>query len=224
MEYSTNNQIKYLAKPILMLVAVLALLAFTVIFGIGKIKTLNTKIQAAKVLKGQLTQKIEILQNVQSKVEEGVGLAGIALPSKGSILFGLSQIKNKVNSLGLVIENLKTTNTVKEENGVERSSISFDITGDDTNLYLFLDSFKKILPLSNIGKLSITGEGGVSMATITINFYSSEAVQKIPSVSGLVSGLTPGELDILNSLSSYEVPEFGIPTVSEFPVRDDLFN
>ena len=224
MEYSTNNQIKYLAKPILILVAVLALLAFTVIFGIGKIKTLNTKIQAAKVLKGQLTQKIEILQNVQSKVDEGVGLAGIALPSKGSILFGLSQIKNKVNSLGLVIENLKTTNTVKEENGVERSSISFDITGDDTNLYLFLDSFKKILPLSNIGKLSITGEGGVSMATITINFYSSEAVQKIPSVSGLVSGLTPGELDILNSLSSYEVPEFGIPTVSEFPVRDDLFN
>jgi len=224
MEYSTNSQIKYLAKPILILFAVLALLLFTVIFGIGKIKSLNTKISAAKVLNGQLTQKIDILQSVQSKVEEGVGLAGIALPSKGSTLFGLSQIKNKVNSLGLTIENLKTTNVIKEEKGVDKSSISFDVTGDETNLYLFLDSFKKILPLSNIGKLSISSEEGISMATITINFYSSEAIEKIPAVTGQVSGLTSEELDVLNSLSSYEVPEFGIPTVSEFPVRDDLFN
>jgi len=224
MEYSTNSQLKYLAKPILILVAIISLLVFTVIFGIGKIKTLNVKIQAARVLKGQLTQKVDILQDVRGKVEEGVDLAAIALPSKGSILFGLSQIKNKVNSLGLTIENLKTTNVIKEEGGVERASISFDIVGDETNLYLFLDSFKKILPLSNINKLSITSEGGTSTAAITVNFYSSEAIEKIPAITGQVSGLTNEELDILNSLSSYEVPEFTIPTVSEFPVRDDIFN
>lgn len=224
MEYSANSQLKYLAKPILILVAVISLLLFTVIIGVNKIKTLNTKISTAKVLRGQLTQKIDILQNVQGKVEEGVDLAAIALPSKGSILFGLSQIKNKVNSLGLTIENLKTTNVIKEEKGVERSSISFDIVGDETNLYLFLDSFKKILPLSDINKLSITSEGGISTAAITVNFYSSEALEKIPAITGQISGLTVEELDILDSLSSYEVPKFGFPTVSDFPVRDDLFN
>ncbi len=224
MEYSANNQIKYLAKPILILVAVISLLLFTVVIGVNKIKTLNTKISAAKVLNGQLTQKVDILQSVQARVEEGVDLAAIALPSKGSILFGLSQIKNKVNSLGLTIENLKTTNTIKEEKGVERASISFDIVGDETNLYLLLDSFKKVLPLSNINKLSITSEGGTSTAAITVNFYSSEAIEKIPAITGQVSGLTTEELDILNSLSSYDVPNFTIPTVSEFPVRDDIFN
>lgn len=224
MEYSANNQLKYLAKPILILVTVVSLLLFTVLFGIDKIKTLNTKISEAKVLNGQLTQKIDILRSVQSRVEDGVDLAAIALPGKGSTLFGLSQIKNKINSLGLTVENLKTTNTIKEDLGVEKASISFDVVGDETNLYLFLDSFKKILPLSNINKLSISSEGGISTASITVNFYSAEAIEKIPAVSGKVSGLTNEELDILNSLSSYEVPEFTIPSVSEFPVRDDIFN
>jgi hypothetical protein len=78
--------------------------------------------------------------------------------------------------------------------------------------------------LSNINKLSINEGGGVSTASVTVNFYSSPALDKIPAVTGQVSGLTTEELSILNDLSNYEVPKFGVPTVTEFPIRDDIFN
>lgn len=224
MEYNTNSQLKYLGKSLLILIIVILFFVFTVFFGLNRIQIQNKNLTDAKVLNNQLTQKIDILRNVQEGVEQGVSLADMALPSDGVSLFGLSQIKNKSKLLSLIIENIKITNLVSETDGIEKMTISFDITGEDTNLDTFLNSFEKILPLTNINKLSISRNDGLSTISVTLNFFSSEPLKKIPAVSGQINGFTSDELDILRSLSDYEVPEFGLPQVNEFSVRDDLFN
>ena len=103
MEYSTNSQLKYLGKPVLIMVVIISLFFFTVFFGVNKIKTLSEKSSKAKVLNNQLSQKIDILKSVKESVAQNVNYADIALPSKGVSLFGLNQVKNKANSLGLLL-------------------------------------------------------------------------------------------------------------------------
>jgi len=111
-----------------------------------------------------------------------------------------------------------------ETNGIEKVSISFDISGDNSNLFLFLDSFEKTLPLAKVNKMSLIGQDENYLATVTLDFYSASPLKKIPSLTGQINGLTNEEMMILQELSEYEVPEFGIPTVNEFPAREDIFN
>lgn len=224
MEYNTNSQLKYLGKQFLILTVIILSFVFVTLFGLNRIQVQGKNLSQAKVLNNQLIQKINILKNVQESVEQNVSFADIALPSDGVSLLGLNQIKNKSKTFGLTIGNIKITNLVSETEGIERMSISFDVTGDDANLNTFLNSFENTLPLNNINKLSITGSQGLSTISVSLNFYSSKPLTKIPSVSGQINELTAKELEILNNLSSYEIPEFGLPQANEFPVRDDLFN
>jgi len=99
MEYNnTNSKIKYLSKPIIILTAVVSMLTFSIFFGINQVNDVNQKVNSANVSNNQLVQKIDVLKDVQEVISDGVSFAEIALPSKGVILFGMSQVKNKADS------------------------------------------------------------------------------------------------------------------------------
>lgn len=224
MEFNTNNKIKYMGKTVSLFLLVLLLMILVLVYGINRVKVLNEKISESQKIQKQLNKKTEILKDVQIDVEKNVGSVDIALPSKGVSLFGLNQIKNKALQFNLLLDNLKISVPTVVSGGIEKSYISFDLYGNSDNIYFFLDSLEKILPITKIEKLVIHNLDGNSNITVNLNIYGSELLKKIPSITGQISDLSNHELDVLDDLSEYEMPEFDIPKSSEFSERGDLFN
>jgi hypothetical protein len=149
----------------------------------------------------------------------------IVLPSKGAVLYGLSQIKSQALTYGITLSSLKTGIAIPESDGVYKTSISFDAEGEEQSIYTFLNSFSKLLPLMNVDKVSLNKSANNARTNVTISVYSSELPKKIPALTESVKELTRDEISTLQDLATYGIPQFVEPTLStEGVAKTDPFN
>lgn len=214
MNTNLKGEINFLAKPIGILFLIIGLFVFLLSFGIKQINTIRSKIAANKKVEATLNQKIQTLETVGEILAGDVTFLDVVLPSKGSVLYGLSQIKSQSITYGVALSSLKTGTSVPEEGGLNKISISFDVEGQEQSIYSFLTSFSKILPLMNVDKASFSKSGEVTRASVTLSVYSSELPKKIPAVTEAVKELSNEDITLLKELSTYLMPQFVEPGVS----------
>lgn len=211
-----TNQLNFIIKPLSVFLIVALLFLFTLVFAIQKINDIRTKISDGKKIESSLNNKISTLQTVDKKIAQNITFVDMALPSKSSALYAINQVKVKASQNNVVVSNLRSGNA---------DLVSFDVDGNILNIFSFLESFSTSLPIMNITKTKINLVGETSKATVSLNVYSTELPQKIPSVTTPINSLTPEEESLLLELSKYDLPQFIEPKPSEETnLREDPFN
>ncbi|WKZ25750.1 MAG: hypothetical protein QY322_00330 [bacterium] len=225
MNTNTKNEINFLLKPVIIFSSVLILIIFSFVIGLRNISNLQSNITANKTTENTLSKKVLALETVSRTLPGDVTFLDVVLPSKGSVLYALSQIRTQSLNNNLNVSNLKTGNVIPESSGVMKSSVSFEVEGQESDVFTFLSSLGTVLPLINIDKVSFNSSLGLSRANISVNVYSAELPKTIPSLTGVVSELTSQDITLLNELAGYTLPQFIEPTIEEAPSqKTDPFN
>lgn len=225
MDTNLKNEITFLLKPVLISISIIILIFVVISIGFNKIKVLKNTIETNKNTAKVLTEKKVILETVDEILSGDVTFLDIVLPSKGAVLYGLSQIKSQALVYNLQISNLKTGNVVPVSDGVQKTSMGFEVTGEAQNVYDFLESFSKILPLVNIDKVSVAQIAGLTSATVSLNIYSAELPKKIPALTTSVAELSREDLEVLQTLAEFTPPQFLEPAIVNITEqKTDPFN
>ena len=218
-----NNELKYLIKPGAFLIILFVMFILVINFGYNKIYTLYTDINTAKETQRLLGLKVNVLETVDEVLPRDVSFIDTALPSKGSILYGISQIKKLGFTKNLLITNLRASPEALEDGGISKNPITFDVEGLETDIYSFFSSFYSALPLMNLERIKIDKSEGVARATATVQVYSATLPEKIPALAEGVDGFTNSDIETLSKLSQFILPDFIAPVPSEGSVREDPF-
>ena len=217
-------QSKFLIKHLGILLLTILLLASSLYYGIGKVKSIKTKISESQKSEKLLNNKVSILRNVTSTLPEDISYIDFALPSKGIALYAISQVKNQANTLGLLISNLRTGSVSEDKNGISKINLTFDVEGYEQSIYDYLGLFPKMLPLMKIDKLSINTTAGIATATVSVSAYSGDLPKSIPSLTSPIKDLTNEEIQTLNNISEFLKPEFVTLSASTESPKEDPFN
>lgn len=225
MDTNTKSQLNFLAKPIALLSLIIILFLIVLIAGIKQINIIRDKIATGKKTEISLSYKAGTLESVSQNLPKDVTFLDVILPSKGSVLYGLSQVKNQALVAGVTVSSLKTGSSVEDSPGIFKTSILFDAEGEEQSIYNFLDSFSRLLPLMNVEKVGLTNLQGSTLANVSISVYSAKLPTKIPSITESVTELSSQEIKILQELSEYEMPVFIEPSATlPTQLKTDPFN
>ncbi|EKE05789.1 MAG: hypothetical protein ACD_19C00176G0011 [uncultured bacterium] len=219
-----KSEIQFLVKPMTILIVLLASFVVLSTFGLKQIKSEIAKNDESKAMESKLKIKVSVLQNVSQVISGDTTFLDVVIPNRGAVLYGISQIKSQAIKANLFISNMRTGAESPENNGVSKSSISFDVEGPEVSIYEFFNSFSKTLPLITVDKIKISGSPDLSKATATIGVYSTKLPKTIPPIESSVDGLTADEEKLLKELITYTLPEFTDPEVSGIQTREDPFN
>lgn len=225
MNTNTKNEINFLLKPVIIFSSVLILIILSFVVGFKNISNLRDNITTNKTTERSLSQKVQALETVNRTLPGDVTFLDAVLPSRGAVLYALSQLRTQSLNNNLAISNLKTGNVIPESAGVMKSSVSFEVEGQESNVFDFLSSLNKVLPLINIDKISFNNSLGLSRANVSVYVYSAELPKTIPSITGAVGELTNQDTTLLNELTEYILPQFTEPVIEETPAqKTDPFN
>lgn len=209
------RNIELALKTFLPLLGLVILSVFVVKFGIGKISEVRTKIAQAKSDSGVLENKLSLLRELSSSVGTSSNLALTALPSENPVLLVLSQLKLVASQNGVLVENIKSGGASKDETGLDRVDLTFDVEGVRPQVILFLSSIAQIAPISLVDRVKLNETQGTTRATVTVRAFWSDLPTKLPEVTKQLTDLTPDEKKILVSVANLIQPQFvKIPATS----------
>ena len=225
MNTNLKNEINFLIKPVAIMFVVVVLTLTVAVLGFNKIVLIKSENEQAKEKEMVFQTKALILEQVETVLPGDITFLDVVLPSRGSVLYGLSQIKNQAIVYNLFLSNVKSGTLIPENAGVSKVTISFEAEGEEQNVYKFLDSFSTLLPLMNIDKVSLSKSASLVRANVSINVFSAELPKKIPALTAEINELTAKEVALLKELATYTLPQFIEPQVSETTgQKEDPFN
>lgn len=225
MDTNTKSQFNFLFKPIGLFSLIIILFLIVLFTGIKQINIIRSKIAAGNKTEISLNYKAGTLESVSQTLPKDVTFLDVILPSKGSVLYGLSQVKNQALVSGVTVSNLKTGSSVEDSIGVFKTSIIFDTEGEEQNIYKFLNSFSRLLPLMNVEKVSLTNLQDNTLANVSLSVYSAKLPTKIPAITESITELSSQEIKTLEELSGYEMPDFVEPSANILTEpKSDPFN
>lgn len=219
-----NNDFKFISKPVAILLFIVILFSILVTVGVKKINEIRVQIAESVQLENLLSNKVTILESLPNVLAGDTTFLDIALPSRGAVLFGLSQIKNQAFTNGIIISNLKTSSIVPIKNEISKISISFDIDGTEDSVYKFLNSFSKTLPLMSIDKVKLDKSLLGIRSSVSISVYTAELPTKIKAITGKTTELTDEDIQTITEISRYTIPSFVEPKPSQIEAKIDPFN
>lgn len=221
-----NKELKYLIKPISIVLALITLIVTVSYIGYSQISLVYAKVSDLKDTQEKLVAKLNILESVESALSENITFIDVALPSKSSIIYGLAQVKKLASENSVVVSNLKAGSAILEDNGISKYSINFEAEGFDADIQKFLLSFYKALPIMNIDKVKIDKSGDIARSTVSLYIYFADLPEKIPAVTESVNGLSSEDIKMIEELSTYTLPDFFDPKPgqNQTEARNNPFN
>lgn len=219
----TTNDLKFLAKPIGFFSLSLVVLGAVSFVGINQLRDINQKIKASKKLQNTLTQNVEILREVEVEIGSQQDFIEVALPIGNTSVYFISQIKSLALENGLFISNIRTGVSSDQGGGIFRAGVTFDVEGSVDAITLFVNRLTKILPIGNVNEVRTVMSGGIGRSSLTVDVYSSELPNQIPSLTSPIESLTAEEKDTLLELIGYTLPQFTKPEAQTPIVRENPF-
>lgn len=219
-----NNQIQFIIKPLSFFLLFSLILILTAFFAVKQINDIRAKISNSKRVESSLNTKISTLQKVDKKISENITFLDIALPSRASALYAINQIKVNASKYNVLVSNLRTGSSSLDDGSISTSLVSFDVDGKIYDLYNYLESFSKVLPIMNVTKTTINLSGDIAKASVSISVYSATLPTQISAIAESVNDLTPEEENLLSEIANYELPSFVEPKPQEGLTKEDPFN
>lgn len=203
------DNVMTILKAILPFFVVVALFVIIGNFGFGKISEVRDRIASALADKQVLTQKLDILKNIEVNGEKFSNIAVSALPDTNPSLAVISQVKILSGKVGLTISEIKAGSPGTNTSGLSFVNVSFKVMGQREQIESFITDISSVAPITIVDKIKLSeSTPGVSMASVSVKSFWAPFPTKIPAVDKAISDLTPQEQKTLQSLNSLTQPIF----------------
>ncbi len=155
-----------------------------------------------------LTERKEVLQNVNSISTEAISRAQLALPTANNSLSLVSQIRTVATEQGLVIKNLDLVAQKAGEGVLAQSVLNFDVDGEALAIVKFVYGLKRVAPVIAVDTVSLSSSsaGAGANAIISVRSPWALAPTKLPALTESITALNPQETELSAELASYRYP------------------
>ena len=193
-------------------------------FGFGKISDLRGQIALSRKDNTTLTQKLNLLTSISETAETGAIASVTALPSTNSALAVISQLKILSSQNGLIMTNMRGAGEAKDNSGLSRADVSFDVSGARVQVIAFLKGIAGIAPITLVDKIKMNEAGGVARASINVKSFWAPLPAKLPALAESIGDLTADEVKTLSDITALIQPAFvDIPPSEEGGGKVDPF-
>ena len=220
----TLTKISFVIAPLFYLTAIIFVGIFSIRYGISKISEQQKEIKKYKTQVSILSEKIEVLENVESELPDITSNLVNALPLEDSSLLMLYQLKNVAGQNGVVLSGLDFNAGESEESGSLRTTkfsftASINLSGS-TNIITALENYS---PIVIYDSFDIVKEGSVINTDVDARTYWSPAPDKIPPVTDKIKLLTEADQAIVSGVDSLIKPTLFTSDATSDPGRIDPF-
>jgi Tfp pilus assembly protein PilO len=196
-------------KAVVPLFIVVILFAVVGQFGFGKIAGIRDQISTAQSDQKILSQKLDILKNIQSTGAQSSNLVATALPDGSPALSVISQIKILAGSAGVTLSEVKAGASAVDTTGLSAVSITFNVAGSRSQVESFVNMISSFAPVSVVEKIKISESApGTALANVSIKSFWAPFPTKVPAITTAITDLTAAEKQTLQGLSSLTQPVF----------------
>lgn len=218
-----SESLKLTINSIWPLVVVVILFLIVGNFGINKILDLRSQISKSQSDQNILKGKLSLLQRVSIDVSTNTNIAVAALPENNPSLVVVSQLRTIALQNGISISGIKTGNEIKDDSGLSRVDISFEVDGPRPVVFSFLDAIGKIAPITLINKIKVSENSGSTRVEMAVKSYWSALPKTLPALTESISDLTSSEKAILTNISGLVQPVFVEVPASEGTGKTEPF-
>ena len=196
-------------KAVVPFFIVIILFAVVGQFGFGKIAGIRDQISTAQSDQKILSQKLDILKNIQSTGAQSSNLVASALPDGSPALSVISQIKILAGSAGVTLSEVKAGASAVDTTGLSAVNITFNVAGSRTQVESFINLVSSFAPVSVVEKIKISESApGAALANVSIKSFWAPFPTKVPVITTAITDLTAAEKQTLQGLSSLTQPVF----------------
>lgn len=200
--------LKIAVKPFLVLGVIIAVSLFGFSRAFYEIGNLREQMAKATKEGNILKSKLDILSSNSQSVASDAGASAAYLPGENSALQVLSQLRANAQTYGILISNLKVNPGAKDPSGFMKTTISFDVQGDLSQIIDFINTTKISSPNTWIDSTELNFTADTLHATVSISSYWAPFPTKIPALTEPITSLDASEKEILLKISGYERPSF----------------
>lgn len=203
------SNIKNFLLPVGVIVAILVLGVVVANFLISRVTSTLGATREQETKNQVLKDRLSTLQELSEGIRNSVNIAALAIPDQNPSVLIVGQLKAIAGTYDIVLSNL-TINTLGMA-GTDSQIVTYDVAfeaaaSDYDSISLFIDNLSKVTPLINLSSLKITTVTGVVGAEVKFTGFSSPFPSELPALDAPISGLTPEETDVLNTVGAFVHP------------------
>ncbi len=206
------ENVRLILNSLVPLIIVLVLFVLIGQFAFGKISEVRNKITKSQKDQLILVQKLDLLKTLGSTASSSIESVSNALPETNPSLAVISQIKNLAVQNGVVVANVKGGAEVKDNSGLSRADISFEVFGPRIQIILLAKTVSQIAPVTLMDKIKISENAGSARANISVRSFWAPFPTKLPALTEAITDLTADEKKTLGLTVNLIQPQF-----TEFP-------
>lgn len=217
--------VRLLLVPIAIIGIDVTLFAYLASTGYSRITKQLSEYRSAQGSEKVLSDKLEILRQVEAEISTGAESTVIALPNKNPGIFSISQLRLLSSENGFVIENLELANELRDQD-VDKMDLKMDLVGQDLpSVVNFLTNIQALAPIMTISEVNIEVEKeGGWLTKMQVSIYWSSLPTTLPKIDERTQGLTQQEVQILTKVSNLKPPLFSVLEPSLPRSRSQPFN
>lgn len=209
-----EGNIKLLSVPLLILVAIIVLMLFSVKIIVGKISSLNSDLAKANENHNSLQQKLNSLQQIAPSISDDSANLLAAIPGQNSVIDAIMTLKYEASTLNLAITSLTSNSTNPiPGNQINTTEIDFQISGTYPNLFSLMEKLKNSAPIVHFSSIKIKSDSpdtDIYTLKASIQSYWASLPTSIPSITEPIQDFTPEEQKIMSSTAKLERPVVNI--------------
>lgn len=202
---------RILAIPFIVIVLSIGFFAALVKAGYPSIKRNLSDIEDLKKSRNTLSARVSVLREFGSGVlADKNDLVYTAFPDRNPASYAVSQMREAISGIGGQITDIKSSLTVKLEDGIEKSEITYSFESADLSTILrTMSDLDNYAPVSTITEVSIKEIGGGKYSVeATVPTYWALLPTGLPSLDQPVNDLTIEDVELLSKILQYKFPTF----------------
>lgn len=199
---------KKLIFPLAFLVGLTLASLIAVRLAISQISALRSELTQSEKDENILRQKESLLTGLGEDILSQANVVVASLPSRGSSLQVISQLKILALRNGVVLSDIKAGAESMEESDLTKTGILFSAQGETRQILSFLESIKNIAPITLVESVKMDFSGGVVDAKISTKSFWSPLPSELPVLTQPVAAINEDEKKILGKLESLIMPSF----------------
>lgn len=218
-----SPNIKVIATPVLVFMALILVFIFSLKFGFGKITEQRNEMEKNRKIESLLQEKESVLSDLSDEMDKYTNAVTIAMPERYSGFVMIAQIKTLALEKNLVISDLKG-GTETLQGSVNSVDVSFTAEGPMISILEYLKSLNDVSPISNVEKAKFAQSGGQVKADVVVRSYFAEYPTSLPAITEPIKDLTATEKDTLAKIITFRIPIQTVLSPQQPGLREDPFN
>lgn len=199
---------KFVLKAVGPTLAIIVMTILVAKFGLGKVLELRTRAETLNRNITVLTEKSQVLRNLEGTVENGANAVSVALPDSNPSLVVLSQLKSLAIQNTVVVSGLKSGPEVKDATGLSRADISFDVEGTKSNVFSFVKNIPLTAPINTVDQIKLNQTNASTRASLIVRIYWAPLPTQLPAITEQIRELSQSDLEVITELQSLVQPQF----------------